>query len=111
MMATVVNQDPTTYTNTAAGDFTLGAEYAYRNKVYRFVLNANAAGDNDLADGDLCYWASATTGYTVCNALNGVGSALSGNPPAGVAVRAIVKNSYGFIQIRGLHTNVCLLYT
>jgi hypothetical protein len=103
-VANPIGFDPT-YNAATVGDYTLGAIYSSGPKDYIFVLNANGASDNAIADGDVCYWASATT-YTVCNALNGTGSALAGNPFIGVGIGAIAKNQYGFLQFRGLHTNV-----
>lgn len=100
-MATVANLDPTTYESTTGGDFTLGARYGYNRGTYIFVQNSNAAGDTAIAAGDVCYWASTTTS-AVSNALTGVGSAIAGNIISGVAVRAIAKNSYGFIQVEGI---------
>ena len=103
-MATPIGFDPT-YTSTVEAPFVLGAVYSDGAKEYIYVKNANGGSDNAIADGDVCYWASATT-FTVCNALNGTGSALTGNPFVGIGVGAIAKNAYGFILFRGLHTNV-----
>lgn len=97
--------DPSLVNQSTTGYFVAGETREYAGAIYRFVQNANGASDNALADGDLVYWASATA-YTVCNALNGVGSALSGNPAAGIAVGAVTKGNYGFIMIFGRHTNV-----
>jgi len=104
-MAQPIGFDPTVVNQSTVGNFTLGELREWNGKTYRFVLNANGASDNNIADGDVCYWASATA-LTVCNALNGVGSALSGNPVAGVGIGTITKNKYGFILVHGLHTNV-----
>lgn len=104
-MATPVSFDPSTYTATAEAPFTLGARYTYLGREFRFLLNANGASDNAIADGDVLLWASASA-YTVCNALNGVGSALALNPPAAVGTGVAAKNKYFFALTKGRHTNV-----
>lgn len=108
----IVSFNPVLQGNTTTAQFTLGGIYEFFGDgtstpigLYLYVRNANGASDNAIADGDLCYRASATA-ETVCNALNGTGSALAGNQPLGVGVGAIAKNKYGFILKEGRHTNV-----
>ena len=68
-------------------------------KVYMYVLAEDAA----IADGDVVEFSDAT-GYEVTNDRAG-GSSLGRNV-AGVGIGAITDGQYGWIQIRGLHTNV-----
>ena len=104
-MAQPLGFDPSIVNQDTVGSYALGELREYNGKTYKFIKNANGASDNALADGDVCYWASATA-LTICNALTSVGSALVGNPVAGVAIGAVTKNNYGFILVHGLHTNV-----
>lgn len=91
----------------------LGAVREYAGKSYKYVRVANGAGDNALADGDVCCWAATTAGGTkpgeyVSNALAGTASSsgLTNNPPAGVAVCTVTKGNYCYILVSGKHTNV-----
>lgn len=98
-MPTPVGFDPATYNQSSSGGFNLGSVYEYNGRLFQFIQNA---ADAALADGDVCEVASATT-YKVTGAT--LATSL-GDIPAGVAVGAIAVNNYGFILIRGLHTNV-----
>lgn len=104
-MATPIGFDPATWNSSVVEPFTLGQTVEYQGKYYRLFLNANGASDNAVADGDVLLAASATS-ETWCNALNGVGSALTNNPPKGVGIGAVSKNYYGFALVKGIHTNV-----
>lgn len=101
-MPTIRGFDPGSYTNTVGTDFTLGGVYTYNGREFIFVLNSAGASDA-IADGDVCAWASASTG-AVTN--GGTTSPLTGNPVAGVGVGSIPASKYGFLLFRGKHTNV-----
>ena len=101
--------EPGSYnSSTNAENFILGQHYSYSGAtspvgVYRFVQNANAAGDAAIANGQLCEWAS-TSSYVV-SSTRAAGSSL-GRAPAGVAVGTIDKNKYGFLLVAGRHTAI-----
>lgn len=112
-MPTPINTDPATYNSTTAGDFTLGMVVQWQGKDYQFVRVGNGAGDVACSDGHIMIWAATAAGGTtpgeyVTGALSGTAnsSGLANNPIAGVGVGNISLNNYGFILVRGLHTNV-----
>lgn len=112
-MPTPINTDPATYNSTTAGDFTLGMVVQWQGQDYQFVRVGNGAGDTAVSDGHVVIWAATaaggtTPGYYVTGALSGTAnsSGFANNPAAGVGVGNISLNNYGFILIRGLHTNV-----
>lgn len=112
-MPTPISNDPATYNSSTEAPFVLGQVVEWAGRAYQWVRVANGAGESNLADGDVVSWAytaagGSTPGYYVTNALSGTAntSGLANNPPAGVAVGVVTKNNYGFVLIRGLHTNV-----
>ena len=111
-MATPVYFDPATWNSSVAAPFTLEARYSWQGREYRYFRNANGASDNAIADGDVWVFAATSVSGTtvnagvVSNALAGTGTGLPLNPPAGVGVGTVTKNYYGFLLVRGRHSNV-----
>ena len=97
---TPVGFDPAGYNSSSATGYTPGQELDVAGKRYRFVRNHGT--DGALADGDVCVWTSTDHVVTAVAAASVMGN----GPCAGVAVGQISVNNYGFILIKGRHTNV-----
>lgn len=104
-MPTAAPLDPTTYNSATVGVYTLGQVVEYLGAWYRFFYFVGTQ-----AAGDVCVYYASTTGYQVIGANRA--TALVGTP-AGTVTAGVVPvgggvtgTNYGFLQIRGIHTNV-----
>jgi hypothetical protein len=90
------------FANDATAKEQLGKVYINHDngKAYRYVQVVDIA----AAKGDSLAYADATTGYVV--SIDRSGGSSVGLLAAGVAITAITKDYYGWIQVSGIHSAV-----
>lgn len=93
--------DPATVNQATAGIYTPGRIYDYNGKLYRFVQFVDGVA---YADGQSVEYADATTGYVVTN--DRAGGSSIGRVAAGICLRVMTQNYYGFVLVRGFHGTV-----
>lgn len=101
-MLNVLDQDPT-LVNDASARSTLGALYQSNSNgyVYRYVQFLDAV---TYAAGQVVEWAIATALTKVTN--DRAGGSSIGNIPAGIAMRVMTQNYFGFILVQGFYATI-----
>ena len=99
----IFSQDTLTGCNEATASRTLGQLFTDEatGYVYRYVQFKDAV---TYAAGQVVEWASATGLTAVTNDRSG-GSAV-GNIPAGICLRVMTQNYYGFILVKGFYATI-----
>ena len=90
-----INYDPAT-ANHASPKATLGAIYWHEGKAYKYVQFID---DVTYALGHVCLWAN-DSGTAVTNDKDGT-SIADTDPTAGICLRAMTADYYGYIQVSG----------